>query len=55
MVGISPEKLSALNCILLKTLSTVSLLAQLAMQLARESVFTPLAQDLLTAERGYLA
>lgn len=51
----SQEKLTA-SCILFLTVASVSLLAQVAVQLTAELVFTPLAQDLLIAwKRGFQA
>ena len=44
--SISPEWLTAAKCILFPTVATISLLAQLAMQLAGEMVFTALKQEL---------
>ena len=47
----SQEKLTAANCILFLIVASVSLLAQVAVQLTTKLVFTPLAQDLLIAWR----
>ena len=50
----SQEKLAAANCILFMAVATVSVLAQLAVQLGRALVFTALAQEKSFQAWGYL-